>query len=103
MLRVRRINMQIQLKNPKYQQALGTQCTEGDRLIAQMLNFKYLKSRITNTAFENASVVYEDFGTLNITKEQAKKLKKMANQKVKQLVMEDIKDELKVETYFSIK
>ncbi len=95
--------MQIQLKNKKYEHVIEDKCAAADRLIAKMLRFGYLKHQIMRDATNKATIVCENFGTLNITKQQAKALRKIADEKVKELIMKDVKEGVDVEFMFSVK
>ena len=95
--------MQIQIKNPEYVNVVKQECDECERLITKMIEFNYLMGRIEHSAVNNANVVYEDLATLNVTKEQARILRKMTNKRVKELVMNEVKQGLDIEFMFSVK
>ena len=95
--------MKIEIKNPEYIKVVEEECAECDRIISKMLEFACLKARINHNAVINANVVYENLATLNVTKEQARTLRKMTNKRVKELVMDDIKQGIDVEFMFSVK
>lgn len=94
--------MQIQIINPEYAKVIQKECIECDRLIAKMLEFNHLMERIEHNAVNNANVVYENVGTLNVTKSQAKALQKMTNKRVQQLREAEIKEIVDAENMFVI-
>lgn len=94
--------MQIEIKNPEYVKLIEEECAECDRLIAKMLKFDYLMGRIEHSAVNNANVVYENVGTLNVTKPQAKQLQKMADKKVREILEKELKDDLQAGSMFKL-
>lgn len=94
--------MQIEIKNPEYLKVVEEECAECDRIIAKMLEFNCLKARIKHNAVINANVVYENVGTLNVTKSQAKALQKMTDKKVREIIKDELQEDINVATLFKL-
>ena len=85
--------MQIEIKNPRYIQLMIARCNKAEDIKAQMLQTQYLKHRVENYAFNKANQVQSEIGILNISDKQTRLLQKMANKKIKGLIMQEFAEE----------
>lgn len=93
----------MEIKNPKYIEVMNQKCDYADRLIKRMLTYEYAKSKIEYRAYDQANVVYESMGTLNVTKKQARTLQKMADNRVQKLVESELMEEMVTNPFYVVK
>ncbi len=78
-------------------------CKKADATKEQILASEYLKQQVYNDAKIKSNIVYENMGTLNVTKKQARTLQKMADKRVQKLVEAELIEELAESTFYSVK
>lgn len=93
----------MEIKNPKYIEVINKKCDYADRLIKKMLTYEYAKAKIEHRAYDQANVVYESMGTLNVTKKQARTLQKMADKRVQKLVEAELMEEMVISPFYVVK
>ena len=95
--------MQIEIINPRYIEIMVEKCNKAREIESELLGHEYLINRVDNYAVSEATRVYGDIGTLNISKKNKRLFERMVKKCVRKQVMEDLKAQIELENTFLIK
>jgi len=92
----------MKVENKRYIELMIEKCNSAEVIKNQMLQSQYLKQKVSTDAFDKASQVSNIIGILNISVKHKKQLKKMAENTVRQLIKQDISENLDEDSMFFV-